>query len=44
MPMLVIGVNLRDVTIGANGSCGGSYLCTAQTGYDCPTGWVLRLD
>ena len=32
------GVNLRDVTIGANGSCGGSYLCTAQTGYDGPTG------
>jgi len=27
-----------DVTSGANGSCGGSYLCTAGTGYDGPTG------
>jgi len=32
------GVNLRDVTSGSNGSCGGSYLCTAKTGYDGPTG------
>jgi uncharacterized repeat protein (TIGR02543 family) len=32
------GVNLRDVTSGNNGSCGGSYLCTATTGYDGPTG------
>lgn len=30
--------NLRDVTQGANGSCGGSYLCTALLGYDGPTG------
>ena len=29
---------LYDVTSGSNGSCGGSYLCTAGTGYDGPTG------
>jgi subtilase family serine protease len=29
---------LFDVTSGGNGSCGGSYLCTAGTGYDGPTG------
>jgi subtilase family serine protease len=29
---------LFDVTSGANGSCGGSYLCTAGLGYDGPTG------
>jgi subtilase family serine protease len=29
---------LFDVTTGANGSCGGSYLCTAKAGYDGPTG------
>nr|WSY53966.1 S53 family peptidase [Streptomyces sp. NBC_00886] len=28
----------RDITRGSNGSCGGSYLCTAKTGYDGPTG------
>lgn len=27
-----------DVTTGANGSCSGSYLCTAKAGYDGPTG------
>lgn len=27
-----------DVTSGSNGSCGGSYLCTAVTGFDGPTG------
>ena len=27
-----------DITSGSNGSCGGSYLCTAQTGFDGPTG------
>jgi hypothetical protein len=27
-----------DVTSGSNGSCGGSYLCTAKAGYDGPTG------
>lgn len=26
-------------TPGANGDCGGSYLCTAGPGYDSPTGW-----
>ncbi|MGC1379409.1 MAG: hypothetical protein WA814_00140 [Candidatus Baltobacteraceae bacterium] len=30
---------LHDVTTGSNGSCGGSYLCTAMKGYDGPTGW-----
>jgi hypothetical protein len=30
---------LFDVTSGSNGSCGGSYLCTAGPGYDGPTGW-----
>jgi subtilase family serine protease len=29
---------LNDVTSGNNGSCGGSYLCTAKPGYDGPTG------
>ena len=29
---------LFDVTSGSNGNCGGSYLCTAQAGYDGPTG------
>jgi len=29
---------LNDVTAGSNGSCGGSYLCTAVAGYDGPTG------
>jgi subtilase family serine protease len=30
--------SLFDVTSGSNGSCGGSYLCTAMAGYDGPTG------
>lgn len=30
--------NLNDVTSGSNGSCGGTYLCTAGPGYDGPTG------
>ena len=30
--------SLFDVTSGTNGSCGGSYLCTALAGYDGPTG------
>jgi subtilase family serine protease len=30
--------SLYDVTSGSNGNCGGSYLCTAGTGYDGPTG------
>jgi hypothetical protein len=31
--------NLFDVTSGADGSCSPAYLCTAETGYDGPTGW-----
>jgi hypothetical protein len=31
--------NLFDVTTGANGSCSPAYLCTAEVGYDGPTGW-----
>ena len=31
--------DFNDVTSGSNGSCGGSYLCTAGVGYDGPTGW-----
>ena len=30
--------SLFDVVSGSNGSCGGSYLCTAVQGYDGPTG------
>jgi hypothetical protein len=30
--------SLFDVTSGSNGSCSGSYLCTAGPGYDAPTG------
>jgi len=30
--------SLYDVFPGSNGTCGGSYLCTAGTGYDGPTG------
>ncbi|MEE4541540.1 peptidase S8 [Streptomyces sp. V4-01] len=30
--------SLNDVVSGSNGSCSGSYLCTAKTGYDGPTG------
>jgi len=29
---------LNDVTSGSNGSCSPSYLCTAKSGYDGPTG------
>ncbi len=29
---------LHDITSGSNGSCGGSYLCTALAGFDGPTG------
>jgi subtilase family serine protease len=31
--------SLFDVTSGADGSCTPAYLCTAQAGYDGPTGW-----
>jgi len=30
--------SLNDVTSGSDGSCGGTYLCTAGVGYDGPTG------
>ncbi len=30
--------SLFDIISGSNGSCGGSYLCTAQFGFDGPTG------
>jgi Putative Ig domain/Subtilase family len=30
---------LHDITSGSDGSCGASYLCTAEVGYDGPTGW-----
>jgi len=30
--------NFNDVTSGSNGSCGGTYFCTAGAGYDGPTG------
>jgi len=29
---------LNDVASGTNGSCGGTYFCTSQAGYDGPTG------
>jgi subtilase family serine protease len=31
--------NINDVTSGADGTCSPAYLCTAETGYDGPTGW-----
>ena len=31
--------SLNDVTTGATASCTPAYLCTAETGYDGPTGW-----
>ena len=30
--------SLHDVTTGSNGTCSPAYLCTAQVGYDAPTG------
>jgi hypothetical protein len=30
---------LNDVTAGSTASCSPAYLCTAETGYDGPTGW-----
>jgi hypothetical protein len=30
--------SLNDVTSGTNGSCGGTYFCSAGVGYDGPTG------
>lgn len=29
---------LRDIISGSNGTCAGSYLCTAESGYDGPSG------
>lgn len=29
---------LFDVTLGSDGTCGGTYFCTAEAGYDGPTG------
>jgi fibronectin type 3 domain-containing protein len=37
-PYAAAAGQLHDVTSGSNGSCGGSYLCTAGSGYDGPTG------
>jgi subtilase family serine protease len=31
--------SLNDVTSGYNGTCSTAYFCTAETGYDGPTGW-----
>jgi subtilase family serine protease len=31
--------SLFDVTTGSDGTCSPAYLCTAETGYDGPTGW-----
>ncbi|HEY1616425.1 MAG TPA: hypothetical protein VGG25_02340 [Streptosporangiaceae bacterium] len=31
--------SLYDVTSGSDGTCNPSYLCTAEAGYDGPTGW-----
>ena len=38
LPYAATTGTLHDVTSGSNGSCGGSYLCTAAVGYDGPTG------
>ena len=31
--------SLYDVTTGSTASCSPAYFCTAETGYDGPTGW-----
>ncbi|MGC1379414.1 MAG: S53 family peptidase [Candidatus Baltobacteraceae bacterium] len=31
--------DLHDITTGADGQCGSTYLCKAGPGYDGPTGW-----
>ena len=36
--MYAAGASLFDIIAGSNGTCGGSYLCTAGAGYDGPTG------
>ena len=35
---VALATPMRCSTSGSNGSCGGSYLCTAVSGYDGPTG------
>ena len=37
-PGIQIPASAQSITIGSDGSCGGSYLCTAEAGYDGPTG------
>jgi subtilase family serine protease len=37
-PYGAAGTALFDVVGGSNGSCGGTYLCTALAGFDGPTG------
>ncbi len=37
-PYAASSTELHDVTSGSNGTCAGSYLCIAGTGYDGPTG------
>ena len=36
--LYLAGASLFDITAGSDGSCGGTYLCTAGAGYDGPTG------
>jgi subtilase family serine protease len=31
--------SINDITVGSNGTCKVAYLCTAEVGYDGPTGW-----
>lgn len=38
LPYASASGTLHDVISGSNGSCGGSYLCVAVSGYDGPTG------
>ena len=36
--VLAVPCSAKAFWFGSNGSCGGSYLCTAKAGYDGPTG------
>jgi hypothetical protein len=38
VPMPYTSTQLSDVKSGSDGSCGGTYFCTAGAGYDGPTG------
>lgn len=38
LPYLASSAYFHDITTGSNGTCGGSYLCSAVPGYDGPTG------